>query len=225
MRGTPGRRRAAAVRTCRPRSPAPPARRGRSSLGRSSSVISTGPSTCSAIVSSWPWGDSVRVGGHRARRCARVRRAARRRARSANRRTSSRSDTSQRSTTNSARAPPLEPAPDLAHPSPRRVRRAARRAPRRANPSAVASPRPEVAPVTAAVWPASAPGAGSSGQPGSRRRTAGPILVNPGATVRSISGVDAAGQQLGGREVTPAASRAPSAAPPRPRRPASSAPA
>ena len=39
------------------------------SAGRSRSVISTGPRTCTAIVSSWPWGDSDRSGGIRPALC------------------------------------------------------------------------------------------------------------------------------------------------------------
>ena len=44
-----------------------------------------------------------------------------------------------------------------------------------------------MAPVTTAVRPSSEPGSGSAGQVGRRRRTAGPIRVKPGATVRSSS--------------------------------------
>ena len=61
------------------------------------------------------------------------------------------------------------------------------KSPSRASPSAVARPRPEVAPVTAAVRPFSEPGVGSAGHPGSRRRTASPVRAKPGATVRSIA--------------------------------------
>ena len=41
--------------------------------GSSSSVISTGPSTCSAIVISWPWADVVRVSGSAPALCTRAR--------------------------------------------------------------------------------------------------------------------------------------------------------
>ena len=43
------------------------------SAGSSSSVISTGPSTCSAIVSSWPCADVVRVCGRAPALCTRAR--------------------------------------------------------------------------------------------------------------------------------------------------------
>ena len=171
-------RRAAAACTCRRRSPSPPApSRSRSP---SSSVISTGESTCSAIVISCPCGDSVRVGGiapgvvdqhvHRVRRPS-----------PANRRTSSRS----------AEVAPLHVAASRQGQPPLRISRttlaplsvsrttrhdlgaqrgAAPRPSRRAEPAA--RPGDE----GAACRP-SRRAAGSAGHVDSRRRTAGPSLV------------------------------------------------
>ena len=137
------------------------------------------------------------------RRCARARRGARRRAPSTKRRTSSRSETSQRSTATCA--PGTSASSSALTRSPFWTSRTTSRtsAPRRARPSAVAYPSPDVAPVTATVRPASAPGAGSAGQPGNLRRTAGPIRLKPGATVRSIA-VSTARANVSRRELMPA---------------------
>ena len=72
------------------------------------------------------------------------------------------------------------------------------RAPSRATPSAVARPSPEVAPVTATIAAGRASTGGSAGQPGNRDRTLSPIWEKPSTTLRSSSGVDAPRRSRGG---------------------------